>query len=217
MGGNFTQSSEKLAMIDVPYVMLTITMDENIDRKTFSSVTIDDFQSGYEIANRIYDAGHRKVAVIASGHDDMSISRLRLDGFRCGLNEHNIELGEDKIAYTDDFTRAAGYECVKELLERTQFSCLFCISDIMALGAIRAIHDAGLSIPKDVSVIGFDGLDEGRYSIPSLATVKQPGEEMARRSVYILLNRLRTGASHKHDLFNVSFLEGESFANVERK
>ena len=211
MGGNFDHSTEKLNMINVPYVMLTMTLKHNISRDEFSSVTIDDFQAGYQIADKICSSGHTKVAVIASNRDDMSISRLRVEGFKQSLRENNIRFPDSNIAYAKEFTRAAGYECAKQLLKSVDFTCLFCVSDLMALGAIRAIHDAGLSVPQDISVIGFDGLDEGRYSIPSLATVKQPAKEMATQSVNILLSRLRTGAPYKHKLLKATFLEGESF------
>jgi LacI family transcriptional regulator len=85
------------------------------------------------------------------------------------------------------------------------------VSDALALGAIRGIYDYGLRVPADVSVIGFDGIEAGRFSVPSLATMRQPREEMAHRSVEILLRRLRPDSLPEHEVFEAAFVEGESF------
>lgn len=214
MGGNFEHSRGMLAMLDVPYVMLTITMHKNVDREAFSSVTVDDFAAGYAVARQAIHAGHRKLAVIGSHANDRSISRLRIDGFRKALTDHTCPHEENRIAYAGEFSYHAGYEATKHLLQQTSFSCLFCISDILAIGAIRAIHDAGLSVPGDISVVGFDGIEEGRYHIPSLATMRQPQREMALKGVEILLAHIRKGAPHQHLLFEPAFSEGESFTPV---
>lgn len=212
MGGSFKHTRSKLAMLEVPYVMLTITISKNVNRDTFSSVTIDDYEAGYSLAKRMAAAGHKRLAAIGSSAADNSISRLRIDGFRQALRDSGLYDGEEQIAYAGEFTHRAGYKAAKPLLEQAEFTCLFCISDILALGAIRAIHDAGLSVPGDISVIGFDGIEEGRYFIPSLATMKQPAGEMAHKSLALLLENIRSGAPHQHLLFEAEFAEGESFA-----
>lgn len=211
MGGNFQHSRDKLARLNVPYVMLTITMHKNVDRGTFSSVAIDDYAASYRVGEAICKAGHKSFGVISSYTNDKSISRLRLDGFKKALQDNGLQLNEKAVAYAGQFSRAAGYEAAKQLMQTAKFTALFCISDILALGAIRAIHDEGYSVPEDISVIGFDGIDEGRYSIPSLATVKQPGMEMAYECVQILLNQLRKGSPHEHMVFKETLLDGESF------
>lgn len=212
MGGNFRHTRGKLAMLDVPFVMLTITMHNNVDRGAFSSVTVDDHAAGYNVAQKIFEEGHRRLAAIGSSANDISISRLRIEGFRSAMQSNGLANEDSQIAYAGEFSYKAGYDAAKELLRRAQFTCLFCISDILAFGAIRAIHDAGLSVPQDISVVGFDGIEEGRYHIPSLATMKQPETDMAYESVRILLNHIRSGAPHRHLLFDAVFQQGESFA-----
>jgi LacI family transcriptional regulator len=77
------------------------------------------------------------------------------------------------------------------LLEKTRdFSAIFCFNDIAAIGAIRALKDAGLSVPGDVSVVGFDDIQSAAYSTPSLTTVRQPLLEMGKRGAEILLERI---------------------------
>lgn len=212
MGGNFSHTRDKLAMLDVPFVMLTITMHSNVDRTAFSSVTVDDFAAGSAVAQKIMASGHKKLAAIGSNVNDTSISRLRIEGFRQALRDGGLYDGEEQIAYAGTFSYQAGYEAARSLLKKAEFTCLFCISDILALGAIRAIYDAGKRVPQDISVVGFDGIEEGRYFIPSLATMRQPEKEMAHESVRILLRHIRGGAAHRHKLFDAVFAGGESFA-----
>lgn len=211
LGGNFRHRSERLALIDVPYVMVTMTMHNDVDRTSFSSVAIDDYAEAYAVTDRICKAGHTEVAAIGFTETDESISRLRVDGFLQALRDNGIQDGEQRLEYAGEFTMYGGYTAAKRLLGRTRFTCLFCISDIMALSAYRAICEHGLSIPEDVSVVGFDGIEFGRYATPSLATVGQPDERMARESVRILMNALQRNAAHEHLVFPATFLDGESF------
>lgn len=213
MGGNFRHTQDKLQMIDAPYVTLTITMHD-VDRSTFSSVTVDDLLAGRCVADAIHSAGHRKVMVMGSQAEDMSISRLRIEGFREGWAAHGLSLPEGRIAYSGSFSYKAGHDATMALLKKAEFTCLFCVSDTQAIGAMRAIHSAGLRIPEDISIVGFDGIDESAYYIPSLTTMRQPFVKMANNSVRILLNHIRSGAAHEHLVYQAEWCEGESFRGL---
>ena len=91
-------------------------------------------------------------------------------------------------------------------------TAIFAASVMLAVGVLSAARNAGLSVPGDVSVVGFDGIEEGVYHIPSLASMKQPQAEMAHDSVRILLGHIRGGAPHKHLMFSAELTGGESFA-----
>ena len=85
------------------------------------------------------------------------------------------------------FSYADGYRAVQNLLARgRKFTALFAMADVMAIGAIRALRDAGLRVQEDVSVMGFDGLEIGGYTVPRLATVSQSIEELADHSIQML-------------------------------
>jgi DNA-binding LacI/PurR family transcriptional regulator len=89
----------------------------------------------------------------------------------------------------DSWSPDVGYQPTKALLDRTHdFTALFCFNDISAIGAIRAIHDAGLSVPQNISVIGFDDIISAAYQKPSLTTVRQPLREMGNEGAKILLD-----------------------------
>jgi LacI family transcriptional regulator len=84
-----------------------------------------------------------------------------------------------------------GYKPMQALLEKTRdFTAIFCFNDIAAIGAVRALKDAGLLVPQDVSVVGFDDIQSAAYCTPSLTTVRQPLAEMGKRGAQILLERI---------------------------
>jgi LacI family transcriptional regulator len=88
-------------------------------------------------------------------------------------------------------TPEIGYKPMQALLEKTRaFTAVFCFNDIAAIGAIRALKDAGLAVPGDVSVVGFDDIESAAYTVPSLTTVRQPLAEMGKRGAQILLERI---------------------------
>ena len=84
------------------------------------------------------------------------------------------------------------------------------MSDVMALGAIRALADVGKRVPEDISVIGFDGLQIGAYTLPRLSTVAQSGEQLAERSVDLLLQNIEKGADARHEVVPVQLQLRES-------
>jgi len=89
----------------------------------------------------------------------------------------------------DSWSPQVGYEPMSELLGRTrEFTAIFCFNDISAIGVIRAVHDAGLRVPQDVSVVGFDDIISAAYQKPSITTVRQPLREMGSEGAQVLLD-----------------------------
>jgi LacI family transcriptional regulator len=97
----------------------------------------------------------------------------------------------------NSWSPALGYGPVKALLSRTRdFTALFAFNDIAAFGAIRALHEAGLRVPDDVSVIGFDDVLSAPFGIPSLTTIRQPLRDMGKAGAETLLNRINHPKAH---------------------
>jgi LacI family transcriptional regulator len=92
-------------------------------------------------------------------------------------------------------------------------TAVLAMSDMMAMGVIRALHECGLRVPEDVSVSGFDGTEMARYYVPSVASVRQPTEEIARRSVELLCDMLEGGQA-QHVKVDYSMVEGESVGSA---
>lgn len=214
LGGNFKHSRDRLSLLEAPYVMLTTTIHSGVDRSAFSSVTVDDYGEAYKIVDYICKSGHKKIAIIGHSQRDISIGNLRLKGYMQAMRDNGLPVGESSVAYAGSYSMAGGYAAAKRLLRDDSHTCFFCISDIMALGAIRAIHDSGKSVPDDISVMGFDGIEHSFYSVPSLSTIRQPDELMTKEGLRILLNHLETGASHDHIIYPAKYQEGESFRSL---
>ena len=103
-----------------------------------------------------------------------------------------------------------GYECAKAYFtEHPEVTAVFAMSDAIAAGVIRALHELGRRVPEDVSVAGFDGTQMARYFIPSIATVSQPVESIARKSVE-LLRELMDGGDARHVTVDYRIVDGES-------
>lgn len=134
-----------------------------------------------ELAIRLAELGHRRFAVLA-GSRTILTARDRLAGFRAGLAEKGIELAPEAIV-DGAFTRDGGYDAARELLARQlDVTCVFAVNDVMAVGAMAAFREAGVHVPRDLSIAGFDDIQTLRDLVPPLTTVRLPLEEMGVRA-----------------------------------
>lgn len=151
-------------------------------------VDVDNIAGGRAAAERLLSTGRRQVGAIA-GPPDMPAANDRLSGFRAALAAANRPT--DILAY-GSWTRASGERATADLLAREPgIDGLFVANDIMAIGAIRALRDAGRRIPDDVAVIGFDDIDIAADTDPPLTTIRQPAAEMTRTMIDLLLSRIK--------------------------
>jgi DNA-binding LacI/PurR family transcriptional regulator len=136
-------------------------------------------------------SGRRAVTTIA-GPPDMAVGADRLRGFQAAVREAGAE-GRAAVTY-GDFTVVSGEHAMLRLLDRCPgLDAVFAASDLMAAGALRALHRLGVRVPADVAVIGFDDAAVARRTKPQLTTVRQPVEEMAARSVSALMDGVPEG------------------------
>ncbi|GHT85175.1 catabolite control protein A [Bacteroidia bacterium] len=208
LGGYFDENHQKLGLLEVPVVMATATIHAECDRSLFSSFTIDDEREAFRVANSIINSGHKRIGMIGN-------IELRANGFNKALQAHGLSAETISIDNEVAFSYESGYVAAKKLLESGSYSCIFCHSDILAIGAMKAIHEKGLRIPDDISIIGFDGIEASEYTNPTLATVNQPSDEIARRSVSALLNTIITEEHYGHLVLPAKFVNGESFRALE--
>jgi len=139
-----------------------------------------------ELAVRLAELGHRRFGVLA-GSRALVTARDRLAGFRAGLAEMGIELAPEAVV-EGAFTRDGGYEAAQVLLSRRlDITCLFAVNDVMAVGAMAACRDAGVAVPDELSIAGFDDIATLRDLVPSLTTVRLPLEEMGVRAGQLAL------------------------------
>ncbi len=152
-------------------------------------VWLDNRVGAENMARRLIDAGHRQFACINRAEKiDDSVDRFA--GWQRALQHHGMALAEHSVAEAD-CTLAGGYDAVVQLLNnKASFTALLCYDDSMALGAIRALADAGLSVPKHVSIVGFNDSYMARTSYPKLTTMHYPVEQMALEAGRLALQRI---------------------------
>ena len=157
-----------------------------------TNICIDHDRSAVLALEHLYALGHRRIAFM-KGQPHIADSHFRWESTMRLAREIGIEVDPELCVYleTDDWSPELGYKPTSTLLKRTRdFTALFCFNDIAALGAIRAIHDSGLSCPRDISIVGFDDISQAAYHLPSLTTVRQPLRQMGHAAAEMLIRRI---------------------------
>lgn len=217
LGGYFNHTKEKLDKINVPFVISTVNMTEEYS-SNYASVAVDDVKESYKIVDYLCKLGHKKILLISADPNDESIGKLRKEGYMKALSENGIPVNENLIVPmsndADSYSMKAGFLTLQEALNRNlDFSAVFAISDAVAIGACRALADAGKSIPGDVSVVGFDGIDNAKYYSPRITTIRQPFEDMAKASIKLLFKYIegdKNSEELQRRLFEGELIIGES-------
>ncbi|SCY82580.1 LacI family DNA-binding transcriptional regulator [Alkaliphilus peptidifermentans] len=215
LGGEFQDlSEEQLLGMKVPIILTSTKINGKVNRKLFSTVTIKNQDAAFEAVDYLCKLGHKKIGIITTGSRDISIGQMRLEGYKEALTANNIQVNNDLIEI-GKYTFESGYEAMTKLLNNDLgVTAIFVTSDIMAIGAAKAITNKGLQIPKDISLVGFDGIDFAEYFNPSLTTVKQPDEYMGQKSVEILFDLIKKKNNHQHVVLDTKLLIRESCKNL---
>jgi LacI family transcriptional regulator len=139
--------------------------------------------------------GHRHIAVL-SGPETVSTSVERVEGYRRALREAGLDEDAEQVHY-GQFTQRSGYQAAQEALQRTpRPTALFAANNFIAIGALRAMGDAGLRVPEDISLVSFDDLASELIVKPFLTVVDQPAYEMGQQATELLIARLSDPASN---------------------
>jgi LacI family transcriptional regulator len=158
-----------------------------------TNVILDQGKAAQMALGHLYDLGHRQIAFMR-GQPFSSDSDDRWRGIENAARSLGLRIDPDLVVQLnqDLTTPELGYPVVKQLLAMGKpFTALFSFNDVAAIGAIRALQDARLRVPEDVSVMGFDDIRAAAFNNPSLTTIRQPLEDMGRMAARILLSRLR--------------------------
>jgi DNA-binding LacI/PurR family transcriptional regulator len=202
---------------DLPLVLV----DEEVPGSDAPSFVSDNYEGGRLVAEHLLGLGHRRAAVLAADGALVS-SDLRVRGFREAWIAAVGEAPEVFVgAFTAEGGRAAISPHVGRLVER-DVTAVFAVNDLMALGAIDELESAGVAIPHDISIVGFDDITAGRYARPRLTTVHQHVAELGARAVSALVTQLDapTGEthalSHERSVLPVTLTIRESTAPARR-
>ena len=151
------------------------------------SLLAENFQGAYDATAYLISEGHRKIGFI-SGTLDIFSAKDRLSGYLAALREHNIPVHPGYIQ-KGDFFRMTGYDAAKRLIGlESSPTAIFASNDVMAFGVMQAARELELTIPTDLSIVGFDDVPQTRATYPKLTTVRQPLEEMGQMAAEMLSN-----------------------------
>ena len=178
----------RMAVGEIPLVIVGRPDVEGV-----SYVDVDNRGGASRAAMHLADLGHERIGLI--GAPVTTTAGLdRLSGFVEGLALSDLVLHPD-LREDGDYSAESGYRAMQELIPRRP-DAVFAASDTMAAGALRALHEAGLRVPDDVALMGFDGLTDSERAVPPLTTLRQPVTETGARAVEIL-NELISGESER--------------------
>lgn len=176
---------EEIMKCDIPCAVV----DMEVGGGQKCSVTIDNIAASQEAVQYLYDLGHRHIGMI-NGSDHAEVSMKRYAGYVGCLRENNLPVRRDYIRY-GDFTEEIACEEARDLLAKNpEITALFCASDMMALGAIRAAYSLGKKVPGDISVIGYDDIPVAKHVYNGLSTVRQDSDRVgyeAANAVYRMI------------------------------
>ncbi|MET4541481.1 DNA-binding LacI/PurR family transcriptional regulator [Arthrobacter bambusae] len=152
--------------------------------KKMGYVAADDYEGARDVLRYLHDGGRQRIATIA-GPADTSGGTRRLEAYR---DHQGADIDEALIAH-GDYSRDSGAKAMRELLGRTKaIDAVFAANDLMALGAMDVLRDAGLTTPGDVAVVGFDDIKASQEAAPPLTTVRQPFDRISEEMVRLLLD-----------------------------
>ncbi|TAH56893.1 MAG: LacI family transcriptional regulator [Sphaerochaeta sp.] len=170
---------------DVPVVAI------NMEVPGVVSVMPNNMQGGYIAADHLFSSGMRHPAIICGPANRMSVN-MRLKGYLQRLKE--LQLEEPREYYFGEYDFQHGYDAMMQILEKNKrVDGVFAENDYLAAGAINALHDKGLSVPKDIKVIGFDNRDFSEFWRPPITTFQQPLQEMGMLGMSVLHSMIAHG------------------------
>lgn len=177
-----------------------VLVDINLEGEHVGSVSIDNIQASQEAVEYLVSLGHQNI-VLMNGRREATVTVEREAGYIRALKVKGVSVKQEYIQYAN-FNERIAYMMASDLLEyRKEITAFFCASDIMAIGVIRAVQDAGFRIPEDISVVGFDNITLVEYMTPSLTTVAQDMKLMGYKATELLAEFLSEEKPASHHVY----------------
>lgn len=217
LGGNPEYFHREFSGVDVPCVLVTNRANE-MHFENLSSVATDDIAAARCAVDQLFVAGHRRIGILGGDFDKSYTSHQRFLGCEQSFSEHGAVLDVEHCYEKARFSFGSACRAMKRLIGKfPDVTAVFAMSDVMAIGAIRALRDLGYRVPEDVSVIGFDGTSLAEYYNPKLATIKQQHQTLANRSIEILFDQIELKKEPIHEIVPFEFVNGESIRVIDER
>jgi DNA-binding LacI/PurR family transcriptional regulator len=173
------------AVLHVPPDLAVVAVEAGPEEQV-PVVAVDQFAGAVAATEHLLALGHRTVWHVA-GPSDWLEARQRIDGWAAALE---AAAADPPPLLTGDWSARSGYELGRRLATVRDVTAIFAANDQMALGILRAVHEAGREVPRDLSIVGFDDIPEAQFFTPPLTTVRQDFNEMGRQSLMLLLGEI---------------------------
>jgi LacI family transcriptional regulator, repressor for deo operon, udp, cdd, tsx, nupC, and nupG len=161
------------------------------DHDGFDQVRIDNFAASVDAVSHLVERGNTRIAAIGAEPNNPASSSIRLEGYRRALQLAGIPFDPALLGHVDGFRRSDGAMAMSRLLDQpTRPDAVFCFSDPLALGALRVLHERGVSVPDEIAVVGFDDVEDGRFSTPSLTSISPDKAFIAWKALALMTAKL---------------------------
>lgn len=186
----------KTLNINLPSQLPVVLLNCSVDDHSRDSINIDNAGGAYNIVKHLIQHRHSRIAIIR-GPESNNDSTLRYNGFLRALEEAKIQ-HEPVLEFAGDFTEEAGYKAAKQwIMLKNRPSAIFASNDTMAIGAMTALQENGISIPDDIAIVGFDDIPISRYIHPKLTTVHISINAMGIQAAEMLLHAIQNPEDHQ--------------------
>ena len=201
---------KSLADENFPFVLLFSTVKSG----PISAVGIDNYRGGYLATEHLISLGHKRICMVAGNFSMTDRSFHRWHGYKKCLRDNGIPYDKELLVQTD-YSLSGGRDSIKKLLSlASPPTAVFCSNDYIAIGAIKGAREMGLSLPKDLSIVGFDDMQTASYMVPALTTIRQPAKEMGQRAAKLLLQMIEKESKPVQDMMESTLIVRESTAMV---
>ncbi len=190
---------------DIPCILIDIPMES----ESVGYVTTDNKVGAKTAVEHLTKLGHRNIGMI-NGHSQAFVSQERLEGYQEALQNNGVPYNENYVV-NGAFLEEMAEQVTAELLQKhPEITALFCASDLMAMGAIRAAKKLGKNLPDDLSIVGFDNIILSSYSTPALTTIAQDRYQLGVEATTLLTNMLEGNTAEKSKVLNTALIKRES-------
>ncbi|MHA7131713.1 LacI family DNA-binding transcriptional regulator [Algoriphagus namhaensis] len=173
-----------------------VQFDKVIDSLDTPKVVVDDFEGAYAAVTHLIEQGFKKIAHL-NGFKQVANSRLRMEGYQKALQDAGIAQYPDYIIHCRDISEEEGYQFTKKLMESSNPpDAIFCITDLVAMGAMNYLKDSGFDIPGQVGVVGFSNWDMANFVTPRLSSVDQKAFKIGEKACGVLIDMINAGAEN---------------------
>ncbi len=203
---------EQFKSVKVPVLLI----DSYIEDEYFHHLGIDDEQGSYLATKHLIDHGHRHIALVSGHLKEDGVADKRYKGYQRALWEHDIPYNPAYV-FADSVSYEWGLEAAGAIQGQGEITAAFCTADLIAAGVMTGLHGSGLSVPGDISVVGFDNLSISKMTFPALTTVNQEIFDKGQKAAESVLDILNKGINSvpRNQVLEVSIMERDSVKRLE--